>query len=72
MENVEKDEMTKQTFFVIASALIIAGFALLVVGLQGQPTLWYVGLGAVAVAMLLSPATRWTPGPKEGQESKDG
>lgn len=63
--------MTKQTLYIISSVLIIAGLALIVLGLQRQPALWYAGLGAVATAMLLSLATHWAPEPQEEPERKD-
>lgn len=64
--------MTKQTLHIIASVLIIAGLALIVLGLQQENLMWQAGLGAVALAMILSFATRWAPEEtQDEQESAD-
>lgn len=63
--------MTKQKLYIIASVLILAGLALIVYGLPRQQLLWYAGLGAIALAMLLSLATHWAPDPQGDAESKD-
>ena len=51
----------KVRVLLLASALLIlASLALLVAGLQAETGwLWQAGLGTLALAMLLSLATRW-------------
>ena len=51
----------RKWLFLTASVLILVSLALLVIGLDGQPVLWYLGLATLGVAMLLSLATRWVP-----------
>lgn len=51
--------MTKNVLFIIAVALILAGFVLVVYGLPNRSLLWQIGLIALALAMLASLATRF-------------
>jgi hypothetical protein len=52
--------MTKRTLLIAASVLILVALALIVAGLASErPVVWGLGLVAVAVAMVMSLATRW-------------
>lgn len=52
--------MTKRALLIAASDLILVALALLVVGLADElPVAWGLGLIAVAIAMIMSLATRW-------------
>lgn len=51
--------MSKNSLNLVASVLILLGFALIVAGLQGRPLLWKVGLAVEAVALVLSLGTQW-------------
>ena len=62
--------MSKQLLYLVASLLLLAGLALIVLGLQQENVLWQAGAGAVALAMLLSFATRWIPAAKTDKEQK--
>lgn len=60
--------MTHNALYVLATLLILLGLVLIVVGLGEvaglgeMPILWRAGLAAVALAMILSLATRWIRG----------
>ncbi len=60
--------MNKETLYIVASLLIVAGLILIVWGLQQENVLWQIGLGAVAVAMAVSFATRWASGEQNTEE----
>lgn len=52
--------MTKRTLQIAASILIVVALALIVAGLANeQAVVWGLGLIAVAIAMIMSLATRW-------------
>ena len=52
--------MTKRTLGIAASVLILVALALIVAGLTNElPVAWGLGLIAVALAMVMSLATRW-------------
>ena len=51
--------MSRNVLYITASLLILLALGLIVVGLRTSPILWYLGLGAVALAMMLSLATHW-------------
>lgn len=52
--------MTRRTLRIAASILIVVALALIVTGLaHGQAVVWGLGLIAVAIAMIMSLATRW-------------
>ncbi len=52
--------MTKRTLGIAASVLILVALALIVAGLANElPVAWGFGLIAVALAMVMSLATRW-------------
>lgn len=52
--------MTKRRLQITTSALIIGALVVIVIGLKGeQPVVWGAGLLFVAVAMVMSLATRW-------------
>jgi hypothetical protein len=52
--------MTKRTLGIAASILIVVALALIVAGLANeQAVVWGLGLIAVAIAMIMSLATRW-------------
>ena len=52
--------MTKRTLRIAASILIVVALTLIVVGLANeQAVVWGLGLIAVAIAMIMSLATRW-------------
>lgn len=52
--------MTKRRLQITASALIIGALVVIVIGLKSeQPVVWGAGLLFVAVAMVMSLATRW-------------
>lgn len=52
--------MTKRTLRIAASILIVVALALIVAGLANeQAVVWGLGLIAVAIAMIMSLATRW-------------
>ena len=53
--------MSRCTLYLLATVLILVSLVLIVVGLQGTPVLWVVGLAVVALAMGLSLAARWVP-----------
>lgn len=58
--------MSKRTLGIVASFLILAALALLVLGLANeQPFLWGPGLVVVGIAMAISFATRWAGGGPE-------
>ena len=58
--------MTKRALQITASVLILVALALIVIGLADrQPVMWGLGLLAVAIAMLMSLATRWVGGGPE-------
>lgn len=63
--------MSKRRIQLLASVLVLAALVLLAGGLAaGQPWAWGSGLLAVAIAMVLSFATRWMDnrggGPPDG------
>ena len=52
--------MTKRTLGITASILILVALALIVAGLANErPVVWGLGLLVVAIAMIMSLATRW-------------
>ncbi|MDD3824370.1 MAG: hypothetical protein PHY79_00250 [Anaerolineae bacterium] len=51
--------MTRNHLYIAASLLSLVALALIVLGLPDRSPLWQIGLGLVALAMLLSLATRW-------------
>ena len=55
--------MSRCTLYLLATVLILVSLVLIVVGLQGAPVLWVVGLAVVALAMGLSLVARWVPDP---------
>ena len=55
--------MSRRTLYLLATVLILVSLVLIVVGLQGAPVLWVVGLAVVALAMGLSLVARWVPDP---------
>jgi hypothetical protein len=58
--------MSTRVLRIAATALILMALVLLVAGLEhGNPMVWGLGLAAVALAMLMSLATRWAGGGEE-------
>lgn len=51
--------MTRNHLYIAASLLSLAALILIVLGLPDRSPLWQIGLGLVALAMLLSLVTRW-------------
>lgn len=52
--------MSKRSLQITASVLILGALGLLVAGLDSDaPMIWGAGLVAVALAMIISLATRW-------------
>lgn len=52
--------MTKRELRIAATALILVGLALIVIGLANERSfVWGLGLIAVGIAMVMSLATRW-------------
>ncbi len=62
--------MTKNHLYIAASLLSLVALALIVLGLPDRALLWQIGLGLVALAMLLSLATRWMAKKEEEQSSE--
>ncbi|NLF12565.1 MAG: hypothetical protein GX597_12330 [Anaerolineaceae bacterium] len=62
--------MTRNHLYIAASLLSLVALALIVLGLPDRSPLWQIGLGLVALAMLLSLATRWMARKEEQQSSE--
>jgi len=62
--------MTRNHLYIAASLLSLVALALIVLGLPDRSPLWQIGLGLVALAMLLSLGTRWMAKKEEEQGSE--
>ena len=63
--------MTRNHLYIAASLLSLVALALIVVGLPNRSPWWQIGLGLVALAMLISLATRWMPEDEEKSGKQD-